>query len=108
MPDEVMCDLLDTTLLYRVSCKNQGNFGIHLCVNTVEQEVTSGRSLVGKKASGHLDTSKVSSIWKGTMEKVLEKLLKGLPWPLGKMKITKLFSLLNNTINDLLQFFITI
>jgi len=84
-----MCDLLDTTLQYHVSCKNQGNFGVHLCANTVEQEVTPGRSLVGKKASGHLDTSKVSSIWKGTMEKVLEKLLKGLPWPLGKVKIIK-------------------
>lgn len=88
MPDEVMCDLLGTTLQYQVSHKIQGNFGVHLC-NAAEQGVSPGRSVVGKKRCGHLDTSKVSAIWKETMEKALEKLPKGLPWPLGKVKITK-------------------
>lgn len=84
-----MCDLLDTTLQYHVSHKIQGNFGVHTHINTVDQGVSPGRSMVGKKTCGHLDTSKVSAIWKETVEKAPEKLPKGLPQPLGKMKITK-------------------
>jgi len=89
MPDEVMRDLLDTTLQEHVSHKIQGNFELHIHINTAERGVSPGRSMVGKKMCGHLDTSKVSAIWKETMEKALEKLPKGLPQPLGKMKITK-------------------
>lgn len=49
MPDEVMRDLLDTTLQYHVSHKVQGNFGVHIHINTVEQGVSPGRFMVGRK-----------------------------------------------------------
>lgn len=89
MPDEVVCDLLDTALQYHVSSKIQGNFGVHICVNTVEQGVSPGRPTVGKKASGHLGTSKVSVIWKETMEKSTGGIAERAPSALRKNENNK-------------------